>query len=553
MEALEKIAAGFPAEYVHTLLGKADAQQTAEEAFARMGFVPTSEAGKIYCIYETPYGSLHIALLQGKVFSIDGMENVMEKLQKAVEEVADSISQNTVAQAEGPQIQTAAPAQEFHFCANCGQRLPTSFKFCNKCGHTMAPSKSAEVPAAQGSPQPHPTYPKNNQAYSGQLYTQNTQSYTTPYPAIPASAKKLSGGAKAWIIICLVVNAIIGFSLIAISSNTGDSSAYIVLPGLLSFAVVTGYGMLLAKKRAGFYVVCICAFIAMIFNFVAGNILQAIFGILNPVITWLLVRNLWDKTPSVNPIQPVSQPIPGQINPPPQNSYAQPMYVPQSYQQPGMYGIPPFAGNIKNPKTVGMLVWSIVNTVFFFYCITPIIAILQSVKARNTPNPDKIKKHKKIAMILNLSAYAAYALIIAAIIITSSMSPTDHPNLNSFPNSSMSDSSVSGMMPISTVSYTAYENSYTVIGYKIGTDNSGNTTITLYGSGYSILPFRNGSISAPAWCEFNSGGDSYKATAASTSSTSISYEFDTSAVPNKIIVTNGDTDQIIVSIDNVRR
>jgi len=276
-EILMKITVGSPAGDALARLGKADAQQTAEEAFARMGFVPASETGKTYCIYETPYGSLHIALLQGKVFSIGGMETVMEKLKKDIEEAA-----------------AAAPTQDFYFCENCGQKISASFKFCNKCGYAMTPLENVAAPSGRSDP-----------TVAAQVYS---QPYSQPYPqpyaptsyavqnsAPPVTSKRLSGGAKAWLIICLVLNAIIGFFFVAISSETGESTAEIVLPGLLSFAVVAGYSILLAKKKAGLYVVCICAFISMIINFVALNIPQAFFSIINPVITWLLVRQLWDK------------------------------------------------------------------------------------------------------------------------------------------------------------------------------------------------------------------------------------------------------------------
>ena len=177
------------------------------------------------------------------------------------------------------------------YCFNCGAQLPDSAKFCVGCGN---PTAVASTPTAS-----------------------------------PVPAKKLSGGARAWIIICIVANAAVGVSLVALSSATGDSSAYIVLPGLFSFAVVAGYSILLSGKKVGFYVVCCCAFVVMIVNFVSGNIPQGVFCVVNPVITWFVVRSLWDKTDrTVNTALPNNIPYPQEnITPAPSTPIPQP--VPQ--------------------------------------------------------------------------------------------------------------------------------------------------------------------------------------------------------------------------------
>ena len=94
------------------------------------------------------------------------------------------------------------------------------------------------------------------------------------------------------------------------------------------------------------------------------------------------------------------------------NVPAPPPITSQPYYQNNMYHTAPPVNKIKNPKTAGMLVWSIINTIFFFMFITPIFAIVQSVKARNAPNPESVKKHKKIARILNLSTYIICLLLL---------------------------------------------------------------------------------------------------------------------------------------------
>jgi len=157
------------------------------------------------------------------------------------------------------------PGQEFCYCQNCGQQLPASAKFCDRCGQARVPTTA-----------PPPLY--------------------APVATVQANnAHKLSGVAKTWIIVCIIANAVIWISLMALSSESGDSSALVVLPGMLSLGAVVGYSMLLARKKAGFYVVCVCAGIMLVLNLISLSFLRAVFSAFNPVITWLLVRELWEK------------------------------------------------------------------------------------------------------------------------------------------------------------------------------------------------------------------------------------------------------------------
>ena len=106
---------------------------------------------------------------------------------------------------------------------------------------------------------------------------------------------------------------------------------------------------------------------------------------------------------------------------------------------------------------------------------------------------------------------------------------------------------VSSVFP---VSYTAYTNPYSITGYQIGTDDNGNTTVILYGIGYckvTVNLFGGGGANIPAWCGFESGGETYACLGASAGSDTIEYSFTTSAVPEKITFTHGQTDEILVS------
>jgi len=92
-----------------------------------------------------------------------------------------------------------------------------------------------------------------------------------------------------------------------------------------------------------------------------------------------------------------------------------------------------------------------------------------------------------------------------------------------------------GAVSIPRVSLTVYDNSYSIEKYKISKDEKGNTTITIFGNGFSVLPFRNGSIQIPVWVDFISGGKEIGSVSASSSPTSVTYFYQSSAIPETIV------------------
>jgi len=101
----------------------------------------------------------------------------------------------------------------------------------------------------------------------------------------------------------------------------------------------------------------------------------------------------------------------------------------------------------------------------------------------------------------------------------------------------------------SPVSYTAYGNGYSITGYDIGTNTDGSTTVILYGNGYNVLPIRDNKIRVPVWASIISGGVEYSSLSCSIDGDQITYEFDFYGTPDMIVAVNGETDDIIVSID----
>ncbi len=97
-------------------------------------------------------------------------------------------------------------------------------------------------------------------------------------------------------------------------------------------------------------------------------------------------------------------------------------------------------------------------------------------------------------------------------------------------------------------SFTAYGNSYSITGYAFSHGDNGKTIITMTGTDYSIMPFRDGSLHVPVWAEFTAGGETFRAVAATTSATSVIYEFEATATPETIIFINSETEEVISTV-----
>lgn len=89
-------------------------------------------------------------------------------------------------------------------------------------------------------------------------------------------------------------------------------------------------------------------------------------------------------------------------------------------------------------------------------------------------------------------------------------------------------------------SFTAYGNSYSITSYSIEVNDEGNTIVTCEGSGFDILPLREGSFRMPLECTLISGGTSYDWTGGMSSSGSLEFEFEGIIEPDTVIFTAGD-------------
>jgi hypothetical protein len=99
------------------------------------------------------------------------------------------------------------------------------------------------------------------------------------------------------------------------------------------------------------------------------------------------------------------------------------------------------------------------------------------------------------------------------------------------------------------VVYSAFGNNYSITGYETGKASDGTTTVTIFGAGYSILAIRNGQLRVPAWASIYTSGAERSSTGCSTAEDKMTFSFNVSAEPEKIVVKNGDTNDIIAEIN----
>jgi uncharacterized membrane protein YhaH (DUF805 family) len=81
LEKLQKVRVYTPAKDIVAMFGSPDFENPAEAIFSNLGFVPASEKGKIYWMYNSPYGSWQVAVKNGEAVATTGIDAIIEKLQ----------------------------------------------------------------------------------------------------------------------------------------------------------------------------------------------------------------------------------------------------------------------------------------------------------------------------------------------------------------------------------------------------------------------------------------------------------------------------------------
>lgn len=96
-------------------------------------------------------------------------------------------------------------------------------------------------------------------------------------------------GAKIWIILCII------FNFISAVTNLTVITLITFLMSILGVVVAVSYILLLNNKsKNAFFIIVIVAFVIFIMNLSIGAGIYAIFGLLNPLITYALIYKNWD-------------------------------------------------------------------------------------------------------------------------------------------------------------------------------------------------------------------------------------------------------------------
>jgi len=87
---------------------------------------------------------------------------------------------------------------------------------------------------------------------------------------------------------------------------------------------------------------------------------------------------------------------------------------------------------------------------------------------------------------------------------------------------------------------TAYGNTYIIDDVSVGADENGNTTIIVTGSGFDIMPMRDGQFRIPVLCSIVAGSDEYEIVSVNVASTNATFVFDVSVSPDSVVFYPGD-------------
>jgi RNA polymerase subunit RPABC4/transcription elongation factor Spt4 len=174
------------------------------------------------------------------------------------------------------------PAPKLQSCAKCGEDIAAKAKFCPLCGTALgvnekesAPKAATVEPASAPAPAPVPT-----------PQAAPVASVSSGSAAIQAENWRFGGGAIFWFILC------------AIGGFAGFGMNLLLAPLSAVFALITAifYILLMTKKRrSAFIVILILAIINIVLNAIFGLGAWAIFGIIAPLISFLILRKYWAR------------------------------------------------------------------------------------------------------------------------------------------------------------------------------------------------------------------------------------------------------------------
>ena len=93
-----------------------------------------------------------------------------------------------------------------------------------------------------------------------------------------------------------------------------------------------------------------------------------------------------------------------------------------------------------------------------------------------------------------------------------------------------------GAVSIGPLSFKAYYNTYIIERYKIQKDESGNTALVFFGSGFGTLKMMDGRVMGTVWCDYISNGKVIENSGKIQSAAFIAFSYKSSAVPDTFIL-----------------
>ncbi|MDE6915839.1 MAG: hypothetical protein K2P39_03450 [Lachnospiraceae bacterium] len=102
-------------------------------------------------------------------------------------------------------------------------------------------------------------------------------------------------GAKVWLWLVLVLNALSCLSVLAVFAIAPAAAAISLV---LELIIIVGVVLLLFKKqKLGFFMLCGCSVLSLITNIIAGtNIATAVISaVLLPLITFFIIKSHWNE------------------------------------------------------------------------------------------------------------------------------------------------------------------------------------------------------------------------------------------------------------------
>jgi hypothetical protein len=367
----------------------------------------------------------------------------------------------------------------------------------------------------------------------------------------------VSGGAKAWFIICLVAS-IIGVIVTAalsggVAANLGAADFFVILFG---FGGVVGYLLLARSRRIGYVLILLSAGLSVFTQVsyhlarlislggasgpgaeemgrtAASALLYSLLSLVNPVITSAVVANAWKTVPADPPLVRQRVPVLFKVF----SVFALTLGV--AGLMFGSWGFLQIEAAPEAVVFVGMLLPATIAVVGLFATI----ACFDPTTRTSKGLPIAAIVVAGLPFLVFLLAMIAYLTDSHGSSNNSAGRPTRAASASSQTTLADDDADtkdvdagesehLQGLPRI----FSAHGNTYQIDSFTVTTSAEGNTVIKAEGSGFDKLPFRDGSLVAPIGCDFIADGQEWSWENVAVNADGAEFQFETDAEPDTVI------------------